>query len=253
MTSSYTGPSFASVRRSLTDLVTHGITPYAVADKGGALLELEFVKRHRPSLADDASDEEVRTALASAGIITPPGQEGGGDDDSSRAPAAEQPGTSATAEHTPGGPDNTAPAGPTDPAVAQPTSTPGADEGAGAVEAPVAAGSTVTVDRTTWEETRRQAQQGATAFERQASEDRDRVLTAAIEQGRIPPSRRAHWAGLLERDPEGTRTLLTAEEDKGGLAKGLVPVQARGAESPLENTTVEAYPAEWLPEVKRGG
>lgn len=208
--------------------------------------------RNSLGLADDASDEEVRTALASAGIITPPGHEAEGDTD--RAPAAEQSGTSATAEHTPGGPDNTAPDGPTDPATAQPESgSPSSENDAGAVEPPVTAGSTVTVDRATWEETRRQAQQGATAFERQASEDRDRVLNAAIEQGRIPPSRRAHWAGLLERDPDGTRTLLTAEEDKGGLAKGLVPVQARGGESPIENTTIEAYPAEWLPEIKRGG
>jgi hypothetical protein len=209
--------------------------------------------RNSLGLAEDASDEEVRTALASAGIITPPGQSTGGDDNG-RAPAAEQPGTSATVEHTPGGPDNTAPAGPTDPAVAQPESgSPASETGAGAVEPPVTASSTVTVDRATWEETRRQAAEGSQAFARQAGEDRERVLNAAIEEGRIPPSRRAHWSGLMERDPEGTRTLLTAAEDKGGLAKGLVPVQARGAENPLESTNIEAYPAEWLPEIKRGG
>jgi hypothetical protein len=208
--------------------------------------------RNSLGLAEDASDEEVRTALASAGVITPPGSESGGTGE--RAPAAEQPGTSATAEHTPGGPDNTAPGGPTDPATAEPESgTPASESDAGTVEPVAASGSTVTVDRSTWEATRRQAEQGAQAFARQSSEDRDRVLTAAIGEGRIPPSRRGHWASLLERDPEGTRTLLTAAEDKGGLAKGLVPVAAKGLEGPLEDTTIEAYPADWLPEVQRGG
>jgi hypothetical protein len=205
--------------------------------------------RNSLGLADDASDEEVRTALASAGFVTQPGHETGSSDD--RAPAAEQPGTSATSE--PGAPDNTAPAGPTDPAVAQPTETPSTTDDAGTVEPVAASSDTVRLDRTTYNDLRRQAQQGATAFERQEVESRDRILTAAVSEGRIPPSRRSHWEGMLERDPEGATVLLTAAEDKGGLAKGLVPVKARGGENPLEDTTIEAYPADWLPEVKRGG
>jgi hypothetical protein len=207
--------------------------------------------RNSLGLADDASEEEVRTALASAGIITPPGSETGAT--SERAPAAEQPG-STTSGLVPGGRDNTAPDGPTDPATVQPETTPEtAGEGSGAVEPVAAANGTVTVDRSTWEATRRAAEQGAQAFARQAGEDRDNVLTAAIGEGRIPPSRRAHWASMLERDPEGARTLLTASEDKGGLAKGLVPVAAKGVEGSLEDTTIEAYPAHWLPEIQRGG
>jgi hypothetical protein len=207
--------------------------------------------RNSLGLADDASDEEVRTALASAGLVTMPGSEApasGAD----RAPGTEQPGTSATAEHEPGGPDNTAPAGPTDPATAQPTETP-APEGAGAVEPVVASSGTVVLDRAAYEGLRQQAQQGATAFQRQENENRDRILAAAIGEGRIPPSRRPHWLSMLEKDPEGATTLLTASEDKGGLAKGLVPVQASGVEGPLEDTTIEAYPKEWLPEINRGG
>lgn len=208
--------------------------------------------RNSLGLADDASDEEVRTALASAGLITEPGSETGTPGETGRAPAAEQPGTSATAEHEPGGPDNTAPAGPTDPATAQPTETP-APNGAGAVEPVVASSGTVVLDRAAYEGLRRQAEQGATAFERQESEGRERILAAAIGEGRIPPSRRPYWMTMLEKDPEGAKTLLTATEDKGGLAKGMVPVQASGVESPLEDTTIEAYPKEWLPEVNRGG
>jgi hypothetical protein len=187
-------------------------------------------------LAEDASDDEVRTQLAAAGFVAPPGHEVPGA--STTAPGSEVPGTSATAEHVPGGPDNTATSGPTDPAEAAPVTTPPTG--------------TVTVDAAVWQDTRRQAQQGATAFQRLEGQDRDGAIAAAIQEGRIPPSRRTHWEQSWERDPEGTRTLLTAAEDKGGLAKGLIPVKATGQSGPLEDTTVEAYPADWLPEVKRG-
>jgi hypothetical protein len=205
--------------------------------------------RNSLGLADDASDEEVRTALASAGIIAPPGHEQ--PDASAVAPGGELPGTAATAEHAPNGPDNTAPGGPTDPGRAAPVSTAqpaGDDNGAGTVAPP----GTVTVDAAVWNQTRSQAEQGARAFMRLEGQDRDRAISAAISEGRIPPSRRQHWVASWERDPEGTLTLLTAAEDKGGLAKGLIPVEAKGGAAPLEDTTVEAYPAEWLPEVKRG-
>jgi hypothetical protein len=208
--------------------------------------------RNSLGLAEDASEEDVRTALASAGYITPPGHETGGPTDD-RAPASEQPGSSATAEHHDGGPDNTAPGGPTDPAVAEPEPVP-ADAAASAQGSAGGPTGVVTVDQATWESTRRQAAEGAQAFARQQAQERDGILAAAISEGRIPPSRRGYWATMLERDPEGARTLLTAAEDKGGLAKGLVPVAASvGAESPLENTTIDAYPAEWLPEIQRGG
>lgn len=64
-----------------------------------------------------------------------------------------------------------------------------------------------------------------------ATERRDRVLMAARDEGRIPPSRLDHYTRLYDADPEGTTVLLTAAEDKGGLAKGTVPLAAR-AEAP---------------------
>lgn len=64
-----------------------------------------------------------------------------------------------------------------------------------------------------------------------ATERRDRVLMAARDEGRIPPSRLEHYTRLYDADPEGTTVLLTAAEDKGGLAKGTVPLAAR-AEAP---------------------
>jgi hypothetical protein len=54
------------------------------------------------------------------------------------------------------------------------------------------------------------------------------VFAKAMDEGRFAPSRREHYLQAWERDPEGTRHLLTAKAEDGGLAPNLVPVQARG-------------------------
>jgi hypothetical protein len=205
-------------------------------------------------LAEDASDDEVRTALASAGFITPPGQEAEGE--GNRAVAAEQPGTSAPAgpRSDPAKPDNTAPSGPTDPAEADPERAPGVAPEAGTVEPVLASDGTVRLDRETYQRLLSGAQRGDIARTHQEMEERERVISAAIQAGKVPPSRKAHWETMWGQDQDGTRHILTASADKGGLAPGLVPVdQAVGNSSPLEDTTIEAYPAEWLPEIQRGG
>jgi hypothetical protein len=201
-------------------------------------------------LSDGASDEEVRTALASAGIIAPPGRED--TDETGRAVAAEQPGTSA---ELPGDPrDNTAPSGPTDPAEAQPERAPAPESEAGVVEPVLASDGTVRLDREAYNRLLSGAQRGDIARTHQEMEERSRIISAAIADGKVPPSRRAHWERLWQQDQDGTRHTLTASVEKGGLAPGLVPVSdAVGNSSPLEDTTIEAYPAEWLPEIQRGG
>lgn len=83
----------------------------------------------------------------------------------------------------------------------------------------------VLVDRETWDETRNGAQQGAAVAARLAEQDRDRIIQAAINDGKFPVSRRSHYEQAWQRDPDGTRTLLTASVEEGGLATGLVPVR----------------------------
>lgn len=61
----------------------------------------------------------------------------------------------------------------------------------------------------------------------QATRERDGVLMAARDEGRFPPARLEHYRLMWDKDPDGTRTLLTADEDKGGLAKGAVPLTAK--------------------------
>ena len=79
------------------------------------------------------------------------------------------------------------------------------------------------IDEGTLAELRTAAAAGREALERQRRDDRDRFLAAAVGQGKFPPARLAHWSGLWDRDPEGTRDYV----DKT-LAAGTVPVAEVG-------------------------
>jgi hypothetical protein len=186
-------------------------------------------------LGSDATDEQLNEALQAAGMIyNPTGP--------SNAPGAESPGTTDSGTQVAGSdiPDVTGPSGSNknDPAVAAPT------------QSPVTAG-VRTVDEAAYQQLVADAALGRSAYTRQQTEDRDRAVSAAIQQGRIPKSREDHWKQQWDKDPEGTRTLLTASADKGGLAPGLIPVSELGGTTPDTETSEpdDAYPAEWLPEV----
>jgi hypothetical protein len=96
---------------------------------------------------------------------------------------------------------------------------------------PVAAASTkpklpegvVAIDEATLNELRRNASLGAQAAERQRVSDRDRVIDAAIGDGRIPPARKDHWVKAWEADPDGAKGTLAS------LEPGLVPVVMAGS------------------------
>lgn len=85
----------------------------------------------------------------------------------------------------------------------------------------------VLVDAETWDATRTGAQQGAAVAASLATQRRDQVIQAAIDDGKFPPSRREHYQTAWDRDHEGTETLLTASVADGGLAPGLVPTGGR--------------------------
>lgn len=88
----------------------------------------------------------------------------------------------------------------------------------------------VLVDGETWAAVQAGARAGAELAERDRNAERDRTVQAAVQEGRIPPARAAHYQGLWDADPEGTRHLLTASPEEGGLAPNTIPVAARGAE-----------------------
>lgn len=101
----------------------------------------------------------------------------------------------------------------------------------------------------------RRAARGDTARTEQENQERDRIIDAAIRAGKVPKSRQAHWVSQWKVDVEGTKKLLTAKVEDGGLAPGLVPVDEQGASPSDEALSDEAYPAHWLPEVqaRQGG
>lgn len=190
------------------------------------------------NVPDTKSDDDLKKELEAAGFVFPPGQEEGG---AGRAPGSEQSGTSESGMATTGN----------DPAnVTGPGTDPGNPETAASSPPPVTQSGVVSIDAATLSQLTEDAKLGRAAHTRQVTGDRDVMIAAAIQQGRIPKSREGHWRQQYDKDPEGTTTLLTAAADKGGLAPGLIPVtELGGAPSEDAGDTAEAYPAEWLPEV----
>lgn len=96
---------------------------------------------------------------------------------------------------------------------------------------------TVVVDEATMQALRSDADAGRAARNQQQREHRDAVVTAAINDGRIPPARREHWVNLLAADPG-------AEDILAGLAKGTIPVAEAGHDTFADSEgAADAYAA----------
>jgi len=59
-------------------------------------------------------------------------------------------------------------------------------------------------------------------FAKHARDERDAVITQAIQDGKFAPARKDHWARLWDADPEGTRAVIDT------LTKNVIPVEAKG-------------------------
>lgn len=107
-----------------------------------------------------------------------------------------------------------------------------AEPAGGSTTTPVIPEGMTLVDTETFNTLRDGATAGIEARRQQQTEHRDRVLNDAITSGRIPASRREHYASLWQADPEGTEQVLNA------LAPGLVPVEEMGhAQTPAADRT----------------
>jgi ATP-dependent protease ClpP protease subunit len=84
----------------------------------------------------------------------------------------------------------------------------------------------VLMDSTTAESLRSGAAAGIAARDQQLAEHRDRTIQAAIDAGKIPPARRAHYEAAWKADATGTEQVLAA------LEPGLVPVTEQGHDNP---------------------
>jgi hypothetical protein len=78
------------------------------------------------------------------------------------------------------------------------------------------------------------AADGRAARTQQVHEDDERIVMAAIGDGRIPPARKQHWLDYLDRDREGGQQVLAS------LQPGLVPLVAAGHGVASEDTAIDA-------------
>jgi hypothetical protein len=111
------------------------------------------------------------------------------------------------------------------------------------------ASNVVQLDRKAWEELKAGADAGRALKQDQDKRDREGLVKAAIEDGRIPPARKEHWLKALEADFEGNKELLAS------LAAGLVPLDERGTGETGESMAtggpnVEDWTNTWFPEVR---
>ncbi|MEV1295786.1 head maturation protease, ClpP-related [Pseudonocardia sp. NPDC049635] len=75
----------------------------------------------------------------------------------------------------------------------------------------------VTIEAAALEQLQTDARAGRDALARQQRDDRERLVAAAVNDGRIPPARREAWVNMLAADSGAAETLAS-------LPKGLVPV-----------------------------
>ncbi|MDQ4502175.1 head maturation protease, ClpP-related [Sinomonas sp. ASV322] len=94
------------------------------------------------------------------------------------------------------------------------------------------AAGTVVLDAAQYEELRNDAADGRAAQAQQLEDQRRLLVEAAVRDGRIPPARRSHWLDALLADPGAADTLA-------GLAKGLIPLEARGITGGVDESSDE--------------
>lgn len=97
---------------------------------------------------------------------------------------------------------------------------------------PAAAPGTVVLDEAQYRELRASAADGRAAREQQLQDRRETLVTAAVNDGRIAPSRRDHWLNSLAADPGMEETLASLE-------KGLVPVASVGYTGGVDESSEE--------------
>lgn len=91
----------------------------------------------------------------------------------------------------------------------------------------------VTIEASVLADLQAQARAGQEARDQQQAEHRERVVNAAVGDGRIAPARREHWLAQLAADPG-------AEQVLASLAPGLVPLAEKGYTGGVESSGEDA-------------
>lgn len=136
--------------------------------------------REALGLAADASDDEVKTVLASSGLVTPP-----------------EPVTA---------PDPT------------PATVPDPDPKPQLVNASALPAGMKLVSESVWDETQKTIAKLSAFVDETKRGERDAVLASAVEQGKFYPSQKAQFARLWDADPDGTRAIIDGLTPNSALA-----------------------------------
>jgi len=154
------------------------------SDRKGAVGMPDAAKlREALGLAADASDDEVKTVLASSGLV------------------ASQP-----------EPPTPAPDPNPDPAP-QPAPDPNPQP-----QPVTASGTTVVLASSVWEETQNTIKRLSKFVDETKRNERDAILASAVEQGKFFPSQKDQFARLWDADPDGTRALIDGLTPNSALA-----------------------------------
>ncbi len=104
----------------------------------------------------------------------------------------------------------------------------------------------VAIDAEVLDELRTNAAAGREALARQDAAERERLVDAAVADGRILPRQKAGWLNKLEHEADGAEALA-------GLVPGLVPLAAQGYTGGVDEAGDEAvYPKEWAAGTREG-
>ena len=100
---------------------------------------------------------------------------------------------------------------------------------------------TVLLDATQLADLQAAAEEGRQARQQQVRAEREQLVTAAVQDGRIPPARKEHWVNLLEVDDEGGRQALAS------LTPGTIPLAPVGYTGGVDEASDEArlYTKAW--------
>lgn len=102
----------------------------------------------------------------------------------------------------------------------------------------------VAVDAATLDQLKADAAAGRQAREDQVAARRKGVVDQAIADGKFATSMREHYAGLIEKDEEGTTKLLAA------MPANVIPVEAKGTGADADPSSDDAFYASMFQEVK---
>lgn len=105
---------------------------------------------------------------------------------------------------------------------------------------------TVHIDEAALAALQADAAAGRAALDEQVSAQRVALVTAAVNDGRIPPARKEHWLAQLAADDEGARSVLA------GLPKGLIPVAELGHGDGVDDASATDHYADVFGDEQKG-